>query len=230
MSVSAQKSRILVGDFSMTANLTEVKSAEQTAALEVSTLADTSKQFILGQTSATLSMTGYYDEVLHADAAAWTAAGEVFSYAPQGFTLGNEVWMEQPIQTTFETTSSETGVVGFSISAQPSGPVVFGRSLHDLTAETGTVSSSSYDGGAASTGGAIAHLHVTAYSGLTNVVFTVEDSANNSAFSTIGTFATVSGKTAERITIAGTVRRYLRVTATVTGTGSITYAVAAARL
>jgi hypothetical protein len=59
---------------------------------------------------------------------------------------------------------------------------------------------------------------------------TIEDSADGSTnWTTIGTFATVTGLTSERLVIAGTVRRYLRVVDNVTGTGTNTRSVALAR-
>lgn len=229
--VSAQKSRVIVGDFSLSAKITSVKDGWTTDMLDTTTLADSAKQFTNGKTTATISMDGFHDDLTFADSAAWSSSGEPFSYAPQGFAIGNEVWMNLANQTTFETNATTSDVVGFSLAAQATGPTVFGRSLHDLGAETTNGSAASYDDAiATSAAGGIAHLHVTAFSGLTNAVVTVEDSANNSVFATIGTFTTATGVTAQRLTIAGTVRRYVRATVAVTGTGSVTYAVAFARL
>jgi hypothetical protein len=59
--------------------------------------------------------------------------------------------------------------------------------------------------------GAVAYLHVTAVSGGT-VTVTVEDSADASSWATIGTFTAASSPGAQRIEIAGTVRRYVRAT------------------
>lgn len=111
-----------------------------------------------------------------------------------------------------------------------SGRVDQGVILKALAAITADTTGTSHDNSAASTGGGAAHLQVTAYSGLTNAVITVEDSADNVSFATIATFATVtSAPTAERKTIAGTIRRHTRYVVDVTGTGSITFLVGIAR-
>lgn len=72
-----------------------------------------------------------------------------------------------------------------------------------------------------------AALHVTAYSGLTNVVFTIESDDNSGFLSptTRITFATVTALTSEWKSVAGnfSTETYHRVVATVTGTGSISF-------
>lgn len=73
-------------------------------------------------------------------------------------------------------------------------------------------------------------LHVTAYSGLTNVVFKIQ-SDDNSGFSSATdriTFATVSGTTSEWATVAGdfSTETHHRITWTVTGSGSVTFTAA----
>lgn len=75
-----------------------------------------------------------------------------------------------------------------------------------------------------------AALHVTAYSGLTNVVVKVQ-SDDGSGFASATdriTFATVTGKTSEFATLAGygATETHHRATWTVSGTGSISFVVA----
>jgi hypothetical protein len=79
--------------------------------------------------------------------------------------------------------------------------------------------------------GGVAHLHVTSVSASDSIVVTIEDSATGSSgWATIGTFASKAAAGAERIAIAGTIRRYVRAVDTVTGSGiSIIRAVALAR-
>ena len=94
----------------------------------------------------------------------------------------------------------------------------------DTTATNGT----SLDYGAVSTAfGLSAYLWITAFSG-TNITISLEDSANNSAFSAItgGAFTQATGIGAQRIQTAvnGTVRRYVRVVSAGTFT-SCTFAV-----
>lgn len=66
--------------------------------------------------------------------------------------------------------------------------------------------------------GAQSYLHVTAFTG-TSVDIKVEHSADNSTWSTLIDFGSVSAIGPQRLTTAGTVNRYVRVT---TGTGTFT--------
>lgn len=85
-----------------------------------------------------------------------------------------------------------------------------------------------------STNGFVAHLHVTAFgsAGDTLDVTVQHSDFLASGYTTIGTFAQVSGVGAERITGAGTVKRYVRAVGTIAGNGSesFTFCVTFARL
>ncbi len=78
--------------------------------------------------------------------------------------------------------------------------------------------------------GAVGYLTVTAFSGFSGAVLKIRDSADDSTYADLITFTTVSGVTAERATVAGTVDRYTCVDGDVTGSGSITPFVGLARL
>lgn len=228
------RSRILVGDLNLSAYAQSVGSPLSVDMLDITTFADNGvKAFIPGQNTSTWNFDGILDVDGTANAQ-FDNLGDFtdeqpLTYGPRGFTIGREVQMASAWRVDYPTLSSVTEPVKFSLAAQTNGPTEFGVSLHDLGAETADVNSASVDNGAQTTTGAVAHLHVTAYSGLTSAVITVQDSADNSSFATIGTFTTVTAITQQRLAIAGTVRRYTRAALDVTGTGSVTYAVALAR-
>ena len=139
-------------------------------------------------------------------------------------------WLVDGIETdiSFPTGISQTS--DWSLTAQTTGATdINGVLVEDHVTVTIDTNGTALDNAAATTNGAVAHLHVTAFSGFTDDVITIEDSANNLAWATIGTFTTVTGRTSERLVIAGTVRRYVRVVDNVTGTGSITRTVALSR-
>lgn len=74
-----------------------------------------------------------------------------------------------------------------------------------------------------STGGGAGYLQVTACTGFTNFVGKIRDSADDTTYADLVTFAdNVSAPFAERVAVAGTVDRYLSFDGNVTGTGSIT--------
>lgn len=224
------KARTLIGDFSYSSKLNNVSFPGVTEMHEVTTHADNGvKRFIPGLSTSTATLTGFADPDVIADGVAWTTA-QPLTYGQEGIAHSAPVFMVDALKTTLEVGSPVGGVVSFDASAQTDGWTNIGVSLHDLTAETATADGTGYDGAAATTAGGYAHLHVTAFSGFTNIIVTIQDSADNISFATIGTFATVTAVTGERLAVAGTVRRYVRASWTKTGTGSATFAVAFARL
>lgn len=224
------KSRTLVGDFSYSSKLNQVSFPLTIEMLDVTTQADNGvKRFIPGLGGSTATLTGFADIEAITDSVAWTTS-QPLTFGQEGIALGSPVSMVDALKTSLEVGSPVGGVVSFDVGAQTDGYTNLGVSLHDLTAETATANGTGYDQTVVSTtAGGVGHLHVTAFSGLTNIIVTIQDSADNVSFATIGTFATVTALTGERLAIAGTVRRYVRAAWTVTGTGSSTFAVAFAR-
>ena len=96
----------------------------------------------------------------------------------------------------------------------------WGAVLRGPTSITATVtagSAISFDGGAQTTAGWSAHLHVLATSS-GDYAITIEDSADDSAYGTLGTFsADGSAVLSELLTGAGTVERYVSFQAVRTG-------------
>lgn len=231
MAVPGYKARLLIGDFNLAAQARDISAPWSQEMLDETVFTTApAKSFVPGQDTATLSVSGLYSTAEHADLASFkSASAQAITFAPSGMSVSSELWMVNAILTEFTTGAQVADLVQFDLGCQADGIVDFGYSLHDLGAETGDGNGTSLDGAAASSNGGVAHLHVTAYSGFTNVVFTIADSANNTDFSTIGTFATVSGLTQERLVIAGTIRRYVRVSYDVTGSGSVTFQAGFAR-
>lgn len=236
--VSAQKSRLLLGDFSLSAYTKTVDGAVEVEMNDVTVLTSTAKEFQPGRDSATFSASGLldvdgtangqYDQL--GDWKAATSAAEPITYGREGFALGAEVWMVGAFEASLKLGATVSGLATFDLSAEPTGPPdPIGRSLHDLVAVSADEDGSSYDGTAATANGGVGHLHVTAYSGLTSAAVKVQHSTNNSVWSDLITFGSVTAITSERAAVTGTVNRYLRYSIDVTGTGSITLAVAFAR-
>ena len=71
--------------------------------------------------------------------------------------------------------------------------------------------------------GGVGYLHVTAFSGFSGFIATVRDSADDITYADLVAFSDVTAAPAvERVTVAGTVDRYLAMTGNVTGAGSLT--------
>lgn len=223
------RTRILNGDFSLSAKLADISVPLTIDMLDPTTFADDAKRALPGLETSTFACEGFIDIDTAADNAAWTAA-QPLTYGHEGIALGSPVTMINALKSAYELGSPVAGISSFTLGGQTDGKTDLGYSLHDLTAETATADGTGYDQTVVSTtAGGVGHLHVTAFSGLTNIIVTIQDSANNSAFATIGTFATATGVTSERLEISGTVRRYVRASWTVSGTGSATFSAAFAR-
>jgi hypothetical protein len=96
----------------------------------------------------------------------------------------------------------------------------WGQLLYNGASVSSTTTAGSLDNGASTSAGAYAFLHITTSAGAmgsNDWTITLEDSADDSSFSTIATFtADGSSATAEMQTIAGTVDRYTRAVLTKT--------------
>lgn len=229
--VSSQKSRLLLGDFSLSGFLKSVSVDDTADVLDSTVFTDTAKTFVVGQNSATLTLSGLLDSDAAPNAQFdqlndWKAATtpEPLSAGFEGMAVGSQLWMAGALETQFTIGATVDGLVTTDLAAVTSGGTDLGVSLHDLGAETADGNAANVDNGAATTNGGVGHLHVTAFSGLSSADIIIEGSANGSTgWATLVTFAQVAGITSQRVEITGSVHRYVRCTIDVTGTGSVTY-------
>lgn len=233
------RARLLQGDYALSAWTDSITAVDDTTMLDITTHETSpSKQFIPGMTSGNISVSG----VMDVDGAATSLLGqentwkggidEPLTFGHKGFAFGSELLVQAGIETSFASSSTVAGRVEFSLAAERNGLAsANGVSLHDLTAETTTSESAEFDSGAGTTAGAIGHLHVTAFSGFTNIIIKIQTATSSGgSYSDLVTFATVTGVTSERVVVSGTVNRWVKAVWTKTGTGSCTFAVGFARL
>lgn len=234
--VASLKSRLYVGTLAFAQYTRGFSFTADSMMLDVTTLVDTARKFIPGQTTGTASM----DLLLDSDATAggefallatWQGTPQVVTLLPSGTTRGAECWNLLGNQSQVSMSTPVGDVVSAAVSIQCDGPADAGVVLDPETAITADTNGASVDNGAATSNGGVAHLHVTAFSGLTSNSVIVEHSTNDSVWATLGTFTLATGTTSERLVIAAgtTVNRYLRVRDDVTGTGSCTRIVTFAR-
>jgi hypothetical protein len=240
---SAQVARVYIGPLFAAAYARSVGMNTQTDTHDTTVLANadgtpmTAKQFIAGHNMSSFtaagpldtdaSANGQYDLITDLQAANQTGPTPI-TYLPHG--NDRQVWMVEAIQGGVDFNSSVAGTADWATACQTTGITdLLGRVIENHTTVTADQNGTSLDNGAATSGGAVFHLHVTGFSGLTDDVITVEDSADDSSFATIGTFTTVTGVTSQRLTVAGAIRRYVRVVHNVTGTGSVVHLAAICR-
>lgn len=161
---------------------------------------------------------------------AWKGTNVPITFGIAGLDAGDSAWLMDGVQTSFDSTAAHSGTVDFSVAAQTTGMIGIGTSCGFETISA-TGNGSAVDLGASGANGAVLHLHVTEFTSLTSDTVTIEDSANGSTgWATIATFTAATGLTSERISITGTVERYVRVVDTFSGSGSIIRGVAIAKL
>lgn len=230
---SAQDARIYVATLASAAYARTVSMTSASDMLDVTTLADRTKQFIPGADTSSFSIAGPLDVSGTGQYAAITAlkgstTNTPISYLPVG--ADGAVWLIEGIETSFDTMTGFSTTADWAMTAQTSGITDFnGVVLENNTTVTVDTNGTAVDNGAGTSNGAVLHLHVTAFSGFTSDAIRVEHSTNNSVWATLDTFTTATTTTSERRVVAGTVNRYLRVVDDVTGTGSVTRFVAVSR-
>lgn len=152
---------------------------------------------------------------------------------PEGVAIGKPAFFAVVDPTEYAIDASVADAVGMTFTAMPDESVEMGYTIHALAAETVDGNGTAVDRGTVSTPstrGLVAAIHVTAYSGLTSAAIKIQHSPDNSTWADLVAFTNVTALTQERVKVATgtTVNRYLRVVTDVTGTGSVTFLVAAA--
>lgn len=235
---NSQQSRAYIDTLAAACYARNVAANSNTTMHDVTVLCDEERNFIPGSDDSGFSLDGPLDTDGSADAQAAIMSGLKGASSPTPITympLGTDgaAWLVEADSTDFTVSTDVGSTADWSMTAQTTGMTDFaGQILENNTSVTTDTDGSNLDNGAATSNGGVAHLHVTAYSGLTSDDIIIEGSATGSfggEETTIATFTQVTGTTSERVVVTGSVPRYLRVVDDVTGTGSITRLVAFAR-
>jgi hypothetical protein len=129
-----------------------------------------------------------------------------------GQTVGNTAGMMSGMTTSYDPTRAADGMLTFDIEAVGNGTApVWGVMLTPgAKTDTGAANGATLDQGAQTTAGAEIILHVTSFTG-SNFTATVQDSSDGSSWGTLKAFTQVTAIGNERVTVSGTVERYVRV-------------------
>lgn len=183
------------------------------------------KSYLPGPRDASASLEGLFDGAVNGIEAvllaAFAADPTILCTCPQGDSLGAVAHALSALQTKYAIDASKDAIVTLANEFQSTA----GRDRllihHALGTEVATGQSASIDNGAASANGGVGVLQVPDLAGITNLAVVIQDSADNSSWTTILSFAGVTAvRTAQRVELTGTVRRYTRCAWTFTGTGS----------
>lgn len=231
--ISGRNTKLLSDEYDLGGFLNQVDKTQEAALLDTTTFGQTSRTFITGFKSGTLSVAGFWDGSAAAidvvlQAALGAVSGQIVTVGPDGLAVGKRIQQLLSRLTRYGISEAVDSVVAVSGEMQADGGIDYGVSLHDLAAETATGNSTSVDNGAASTNGGVAHLHLTAITaaGGDTLDVKIQHSTNDSTWVDLVTFTQLTTALAkERIVVAAgtTVNRYLRGLWTKGGVGSPSY-------
>lgn len=238
--IAGNKGRVILGDFALSAYTQKVDVTATIAMLDTTVLTSTSEECMpSGLKDGTIQVAGLLDNVnagttgQHAQIGGMigSSAEDVLSFAPNGFALGQPVESCLVREASYKISSATKAVCSWTLDGNIDGAPDTGISLADLAQISGTTTGTGVDNAASTANGGAGFLHVTQYAGITNVVFKVQHSVDNSAWADLATFTIVTAVGSERkeVAAATTVNRYVRALATVTGVGTCTFAMAFAR-
>ena len=228
---------IFVNEFDFSTYFNDVSASSMVETAEVSAFGSSAKEYIVGLTDGTVSLSGMFDgtatgtDVVFSAVLGSTTKQNVI-VAPSGHTNGATAIMLEADDTSYEVSGAVADVVQTSAEFQSSDGVEHGKILSSGSAITATGSGTSVDNAASSANGGVGFVSVPTNTRNGNITVKVQQSADNSTFTDLITFTVVTStqKTFQRVEVTGTVARYLRVNYTVAGsTGSATPVVAFAR-
>jgi hypothetical protein len=242
-----RKTGIIVGTTNLTGFLNEASASASVETAETTTYGKDSKTYIIGIKDGTFSLSGMFDGGVDAIDDVFSSLAGINQSAPifvqQGYATTDEPGIPATFAighlTSYETSAPLGDVVSVSAEINAEEGLYAGLILHDPTDEihagfqrTAAVldlNNSSVDAGASTSNGMRAQVHFLVNSLDGGTVLTIEDSPDNSTWTTLATFATAAAATlsTEQISATGTVERYVRlnVDTTASTSGVVEFAV-----
>ena len=230
--VAGKGTRVILGTFDLSGYLKSASLAATKDMLDITTFTDSAREYIEGQKAGTATLSGLFDGDVNTQdqevqSAFDSSSVKNVAIGLGGLTVGSPVYCGRIWEAQYERGASFDNLVTFGGSLTVDGGWERGLSLHALAAETATGYYASQDNTTSSSNGGAAYIFVTAQSGTAATVL-VEHSTDNVTFTTLATFASLSGTSSTRVAVAGTVNRYVRGRLSVAST-SITFQLAFAR-
>lgn len=243
--VIGHKGKVLVDQFDLSAYFNNTDISWDVDPLDTTCYGNTSKTYIPGLRTATMSFSGFWDgassvtpDPVLPNRVAQDAV-VLLTFAPEGLTSSKHVYSMQGRVTNLTFNSPVDGVVTASLDVQGTEVFTNGVSLHDLTAETTTANaeepyefdmeSTSMVPTSTPTGAtvrAVGYLHVTNMTSNFHLDVKLQHSSDSTSWTDLKAFTQADAETAERITTTATLKRYSRCYWTLSsGTGSATFSV-----
>jgi len=226
--------RLWVGGYNLSGNIGTIRQVSGgPAAMDVTDITQSGYGRIGGKRTGLIGFTSWFDKAAgaaHPVLSALPRTDTLMSYG-RGALIGSAMASMVALEIGYDGTRATDGTFTLAVDGQSDGyGLEWGQQLTagDRTDTTGT-NGASLDGTASSANGAQFYAHLSALTG-TNVVLTIQDSADNSAWANLSgaAFTSMTAIGWQRIAVTGTVRRYLRVVSSGTFT-SATFVVNAIR-
>lgn len=233
--------RAYVNEFEVSGNISGVNAQHQRAYSDVTVVTTTGgMNFVPGLTAGAMSLRGPQDSSSNLTAKINAAIGVdnnfLITVLPDGTAVGKPALICLGDPTEYTSDANVSDALGYVVTAAADSSVDMGYVLVPPTPITVDGNGTSVDRGtslspgpvANTSGGAVASLHVSAYTGLTSAALKIQHSTDNSSWADLASFTSVTAVGWQRLTVAnGTqINRYIRAATDVTGTGSITYLMA----
>lgn len=225
--------KLYINGYDLTAFFRNSDTQRSAGAYDTSVYGVGSKQYIAGLKDGRVSLDGIFDGDAAANDAVLAAAlgvnDAILLRYPQGDALGNAGQGCAGIVVGHNSQAPVDGVVSnmAEIQASKAGVERVKSLLALSTLSAGTTNGTSIDDAAGSTAGASGFVEATAVGGgFTTATIKIQHSTDNAVWVDLITFTAITAARAkERLTVTGTVNRYIRHTTTATG-GTITATVA----
>lgn len=219
---------LIINGMDVLGDATQFEDSREALTEEITPLGDSAETHAyIGVKRYSASQQGFYNDAANRSNAALVGltTAKILTLATEGNTIGKPVICSKLVEVQYDRQISRGALHKANaqyISAEGHDEALI---LHALGARTSSddTEASSVDGTAQSTAGGTAYLQVTALTlgGYDSVTITVLDDADNSgSFGSLVAFTNVTAIGAERVTVSGTVERYLAVSWAFNGTGS----------
>lgn len=214
--------RLFVAGYDLSGDINAISTAGYTQALlDVTTLSNDAVARIAGLSDGAVSVNGWFEQT--SDHAVWTSNSGKLPTADQlvivglGTALGDACIGMKAKQATYGVTRAPGSAIATVAEFQSSEAqqLDFGVLLTTGPKQTdaSATSSTGVDQTAGTSAGAVGYLQAVSIGSGTAAV-KVQSSTNNSTWSDLISFSSVTAQTSERVAVTGTVNRYVRVATT----------------
>lgn len=209
-------SRFLVGGYDLSGDINAIGTAGATIAMDDITGIDKyAHERLALLRDGTLSFTAFFDpSVSHPVLSDLPGTDTLMTFIPPPQEAGSPAACLNALQVSYNPTRSNAGALTIACegNADAGEPLHWGLGLTaGIRQDSSGTDGPDVDNGAATSNGALLYLQVTQFTGSTATV-TVQHSADNSTWSTLGAFTAVTAAPAHQsLAVTGAVDRYVRV-------------------